>query len=62
MIETIAGVRIPDSRIANEATELILDTTTPLIYHHSRRVFLFGSLQSRWLGIDMWQRYSTILA
>jgi HD domain len=52
MIETIAGVRIPDSRIAIEATELILDTTTPLIYHHSRRVFLFGSLQSRWLGIE----------
>ena len=44
MIETIAGVRIPDSRIASEATELIRDTTTPLIYHHSRRVFLFGSL------------------
>jgi hypothetical protein len=52
MIETIAGVRIPDSRVAIDATELILDTTTPLIYHHCRRVFLFGSLQSRWLGID----------
>jgi hypothetical protein len=52
MIETIAGVRVPDSRIACEATELILDTTTPLIYHHSRRVFLFGTLQSRVLGIE----------
>jgi HD domain len=52
MIVTIAGVRIPDSRIAREATELICDTTTPLIYHHSRRVFLFGALQSRWLGIE----------
>jgi HD domain len=53
MIETIAGVQIPDSRIASEATELICDTTTPLIYHHSRRVFLFGALQSRWLGIAL---------
>ena len=52
MIETIAGVQIPDSRIAIDATELIRETTTPLIYHHSRRVFLFGSLQSRNLGID----------
>jgi HD domain len=52
MIETIAGVRIPDSSIAGEATELIRDTTTPLIYHHSRRVFLFGTLQSRVLGIE----------
>ena len=52
MIETIAGVQIPDSRIAIDATELIRETTTPLIYHHSRRVFLFGSLQSRNLGIE----------
>ena len=52
MIETIAGVQIPDGRIANDAAELIRDTTTPLIYHHSRRVFLFGSLQSRKLGIQ----------
>jgi hypothetical protein len=52
MIETIAGVRIPNSRIARDATELIRDTTPPLIYHHSRRVFLFGALQSRSLGIE----------
>jgi hypothetical protein len=52
MIETIAGIQIPDSRIANDAAELIRETTTPLIYHHSRRVFLFGSLQSRKLGIE----------
>jgi hypothetical protein len=52
MIETIAGVHIPNSRIANDAAELIRETTTPLIYHHSRRVFLFGSLQSRKLGIE----------
>jgi hypothetical protein len=52
MINTIAGVQVPDSRIANDAAELIRETTTPLIYHHSRRVFLFGSLQSRQLGIQ----------
>jgi hypothetical protein len=51
MTETIAGIRIPDSTLANEATELIRETTTPLIFHHSRRVFLFGSLQSQRLGI-----------
>jgi hypothetical protein len=52
MIETIAGVQIPDSPLANAAAELIRETTTPLIYHHSRRVFLFGSLQSRQLSIQ----------
>jgi HD domain len=51
MTEIIAGVSIPDSALAQEATELIRDTTTELIYHHSRRVFLFGSLQARRLGV-----------
>lgn len=52
MVETIAGVAIPDSALAKDATQLIRDTTTELIYHHSRRVFLFGSLQSRTLEIS----------
>ncbi|WP_082698712.1 HD domain-containing protein [Mycobacterium sp. GA-2829] len=51
MTDTIAGVRIPDSALAREATELIRDTTNDLIYHHSRRVYLFGSLQARVLGL-----------
>jgi hypothetical protein len=51
MAENIAGVQIPDSALAKAATELIRDTTNDLIYHHSRRVFLFGSLQSRQLTI-----------
>jgi hypothetical protein len=44
MSETIAGIRIPDSRIAREATQLVRDTEPDLLYHHSRRVFLFGAL------------------
>ncbi|MFI8165760.1 HD domain-containing protein [Streptomyces sp. NPDC085931] len=51
MTETIAGVEIPDSKLAREATELIRTTTPPLIYHHSRRVYLFGSLQAAALGL-----------
>jgi hypothetical protein len=42
--QTIAGIRIPDSAMAKAATQLIQDTETDLLYHHSRRVFLFGSL------------------
>jgi hypothetical protein len=52
MVEVIAGVRIPDSSLAKDATELIRDTTNELIFHHSRRVYLFGSLQSRRLAIS----------
>lgn len=47
MTETIAGIAIPDSAIAREATELVRDGATELVYHHSRRVFLFGSLRGR---------------
>jgi hypothetical protein len=51
MSEIIAGVAVPDSRAAQEATELIRDTTNELIFHHSRRVFLFGTLQARAQGL-----------
>ncbi|MYT68098.1 MULTISPECIES: HD domain-containing protein [unclassified Streptomyces] len=44
---TVAGVRVPDSKVAREADELVRDTTSELIYHHSRRVFFFGALQGR---------------
>ncbi|MGW0087230.1 HD domain-containing protein [Streptomyces sp. NPDC003393] len=51
MADKIAGVEIPDSKLVQDATDLIRDTTPPLIYHHSRRVYLFGSLQARALGV-----------
>jgi len=44
MSTTIAGIRIPDSQLAREATDLVRDTETDLLFHHSRRVFLFGAL------------------
>lgn len=51
MSERIAGIDIPDSRLASEATELVRDAASPLLFHHSRRVFLFGSLQGKRLGL-----------
>lgn len=42
--EIIAGITIPDSSMAKAATQLVRDTETDLLYHHSRRVFLFGAL------------------
>ena len=47
MSEEIAGVRIPDSALAREATELVRDSAAPLLFDHCRRVFLFGSLRGR---------------
>jgi HD superfamily phosphodiesterase len=51
-VTRIADIEIPDSKLAIEATELVRDLTDDLIYHHSRRVFLFGSLQGRELKYD----------
>jgi HD domain len=49
---TIAGIRIPDSAIARDATELVRDVSTPLLFDHSRRVFLWGSLYGEQLLLD----------
>jgi len=45
--QTAAGVTVPDTKLAREATELIRDRTSDLVYDHSRRVFFWGSLQGR---------------
>jgi HD domain len=45
--QSAAGVTTPDTKLAREATELIRDRTSDLVYHHSRRVFFWGSLQGR---------------
>ncbi|MFG3164406.1 HD domain-containing protein [Streptomyces sp. NPDC048232] len=52
MTDTIAGVEMPATPAAAQATEFIRETTNPLIFHHSRRVFLFGSLHARRLGLE----------
>ncbi len=51
MTETIAGITIPDSSLVSEATALVREATDDLLYHHSRRVFLFGALQGRRRGL-----------
>ncbi|MFS1290119.1 HD domain-containing protein [Pseudomonas piscis] len=44
MSSTIAGIKIPDSALARATTDYIRDIESDLLYHHSRRVFLFGAL------------------
>ncbi|MFE3260123.1 HD domain-containing protein [Nocardia sp. NPDC059091] len=51
MSEHIAGVAIPDSRLVTEATELVRSSAPPLLFHHSRRVYLFGMLQGQRRGL-----------
>jgi hypothetical protein len=51
--ESIAGIDIPDTKIVREATDLARIATDDLLYHHSLRVFLFGSLHGRRLGLQV---------
>jgi hypothetical protein len=44
MSKLIAGIKIPDSKMARDATQLVRDTEPDLLFHHSTRVFLFGAL------------------
>lgn len=52
MAESIAGVQIPDSALAREATELVREAASPLLFDHSRRVFVFGALRGREQGVE----------
>ena len=52
MTEKIAGVEIPDGPLAAAATALVRQAASPLLFHHSRRVYLFGMLQGRRRGLE----------
>jgi hypothetical protein len=47
MTLTLAGVGVPDSRLARQITELVRDTASPLLFHHSSRVYYFGALAGK---------------
>ena len=55
MPETIAGITIPDTELVRDITAYIRDTENDLLFHHSRRVFLFGALmgEQRELEVDL---------
>ena len=50
--QTAARVTAPDTKLASEATDLVRQSTTDLVYHHSRRVFWFASLQGANRGLS----------
>jgi predicted metal-dependent HD superfamily phosphohydrolase len=47
MTMTEHGVSVPDSKLAREITELVRDTVSPLLYHHSSRVYFFAALAGK---------------
>jgi hypothetical protein len=53
MPENIAGIVIPDTDLVREATAFVRDVADDNLFNHSRRVFLWGSLRSAALGLDV---------
>ena len=52
MTLSVQGVRIPDSKLAREITELVRDTESPLLFQHSSRVYYFGALAGKRRGLN----------
>jgi hypothetical protein len=48
----IAGVGIPDSKLAREVTQFIRDTEGDLLFHHSARVYFWGALTGTRTGLS----------
>jgi hypothetical protein len=51
MSDVIAGIEVPDTAATAEATRLVQETTSPFVYHHSRRVFFLGEMHAQRLGL-----------
>lgn len=49
--DTIAGIVIPDTPLVRAVTELVREAEDDLLFHHSRRVYLFGALRGRHRGL-----------
>jgi len=49
---SISGVTIPDSKLAREATELVRDTESTLLFNHSTRVYYFAALAGKRLELS----------
>ena len=45
MADVFSGIKIPDSKIAREAAELVRQYETEMLYNHSVRVFVFGAMK-----------------
>ncbi|GLS20884.1 phosphohydrolase [Labrys miyagiensis] len=52
MTPLIEGIAVPDSQLCRDITEFVRDTETPLLFHHSSRVFYFGALAGKHRGLQ----------
>lgn len=48
---SVEGIVVPDSKLAREITEFVRDTESPLLFHHSSRVYYWGALAGKRRGL-----------
>ncbi|HUQ54725.1 HD domain-containing protein [Lentzea sp.] len=53
MSEVIAGVVVPGTELVRAATSLVRKVADDTLFHHSRRVFLWGSLKAAARGLEV---------
>ncbi|MEU2432118.1 HD domain-containing protein [Streptomyces sp. NPDC007861] len=51
MAEIIADVEVPGSKLVLEATELVRNVASPVVFHHCCRVYFWGSMRARRRGL-----------
>lgn len=47
----VSGISIPDSYLAKQITQVVRDTESDLLFHHSSRVYYFGALAGLQRGL-----------
>src|ERR1700742_566421 len=50
-IDSISGIKIPDSKLTREATRFIRDTESEFLFQHSTRVYFWGALAGKRRGL-----------
>jgi hypothetical protein len=51
MAVVIEGIKVPDSKLARVSRELVRDTESPLLFHHSSHVYYWGALTGARRGL-----------
>ena len=49
---SISGVSVPDSKLAREIKDFVLDTETELLFNHSSRVYYFAAIAGKRRGFQ----------
>jgi hypothetical protein len=52
MVDAISGIKIPDSKLAREAAELVRQHESEMLFNHSVRVYVFGAMKGIRLNLE----------